>query len=188
VPWIHDLKNTDLVIAVDDETTIRLLRLFNQKKGRDLLRDQGVANELIDRLDLLGISGVGNLVAAIKLAKYYELSERNYVVTVLTDSMELYGSRMRELNDERGEYTAYDAHRDIELMNGINIENMQELSYYDKKRIHNLKYFTWIEQQGRDLEELNRQWYDHEIYWGRIFDSTQKIDELIGEFNDMISS
>ena len=33
----------------------------------------------------------GNVLAAIKFAKYYELTEDDHVVTILTDSMELYG-------------------------------------------------------------------------------------------------
>lgn len=188
VPWIHDLKKTDMVVAVDDEVTMRLMRLFNEEKGRQSLGRQGVPNQLIERLDLLGISSIGNLVASIKLAKYYELTEKDYVVTVFTDSMEMYGSRLRELTDERGEYTEFDACRDIECLDGISIETMQELNYYDKQRIHNLKYFTWIEQQGREPAELNAQWYDHENYWGKTFDANEKMDALINEFNDMVLS
>jgi prefoldin subunit 5 len=60
---------------------------------------------------------------------------------------------------------------------------MQELTYYDKKRIHNLKYFTWVEQQGKDLEELNAQWYDYENYWSSIHQQVGEIDRLIKEFN-----
>jgi hypothetical protein len=60
---------------------------------------------------------------------------------------------------------------------------MQELTYQDKKRIHNLKYFTWVEQQGKDMEELNAQWYDRENYWGNIHKQVGKIDKLIKEFN-----
>jgi len=61
---------------------------------------------------------------------------------------------------------------------------MQELTYNDRKRIHNLKYFTWIEQQGKDLEELNTQWYDYENYWNGIHQQVGKIDELIKKFNE----
>ena len=186
IPWIHDLKKTDMVIAVDDEVTMRMLRLFNEEKGKQKLGSRGVPQALVGQLDLLGISGIGNLVASIKLAKYYELTEKDVVVTVLTDSMEMYGSRMKELTAERGDYTEYDACRDVERLDAVNIETMQELNYYDKQRIHNLKYFTWIEQQGRELTELNAQWYDHENYWGTIYDSTDKMDALIKEFNDMI--
>ena len=188
IPWIHDAKNTDMIIAVDDETTMRMLRFFNEKRGRKLLAAQGVPDDLISNLDLMGISSIGNLVASIKFAKYYELTERDYVVTVFTDSLELYGSRLRELTEEKGRYSDYDAHRDAERVQSINIEQMQELNYYDRLRIHNLKYFTWIEQQGRALEELNAQWYDHENYWSEIAAAAERIDGLINEFNDRIVS
>jgi hypothetical protein len=64
---------------------------------------------------------------------------------------------------------------------------MLELNYHDRKRIHNLKYFTWIEQQKKDLQELNAQWYDPE-YWTSIQQLTPRIDELIEKFNREVAS
>ena len=186
VPWIHNVRETDMVIAVDDEATIRMIRLFNEKVGHDYLLEQGVKQELLDQLDLLGISSVGNLVAAIKYAKYYELNENDIVMTIFTDSMELYGSRIKELREERGEYTHDNAVRDYEMINNIAIDNMLELDYYAKKRIHNLKYYTWIEQQAKDLNELNAQWYDHEAYWDAVHKQVPRIDELITAFNEEV--
>jgi cysteine synthase len=186
VPWVHDCRDTDFVIAVDDEAPMRLLRLFNEPRGRAALVATGVSAALAERLDLLGISGIGNMIAAIKFAKYNELTEADYVVTIATDSMQLYGSRLAELNQERGSYTDADAQRDMELINAVTIDRVQELTYYDRKRIHNLKYFTWIEQQGRDVTELKAQWYDHDNYWYGTFGQTEKIDELISEFNDRV--
>ena len=183
VPWIHDCKNTDMVIGVDDEVTIRLLRLFNETLGRDCLVNYGVDTEFVNQLDMMGISCIGNVIAAVKFAKYYELTENDYVVTILTDSMELYGSRVEELAAERGQYTNIDAHKDIQLLMDSGIDNVLELTHYEKKRIHNLKYFTWIEQQGRELDELNAQWYDHDYYWNSIFSLAPQIDELIEDFN-----
>jgi len=186
VPWIHNVKNTDMVIGLDDEHTIRLIRLFNEPVGRDYLVTQGVPSELVENLDLLGISSIGNVLGAIKFAKYYELTEKDVVLTVFTDSMELYGSRLRELEEERGKYNREQAARDFEMLMQITIDHMQELDYYDRKRIHNLKYYTWIEQQGKELDELNAQWYDYEEYWGELHSMTPKIDELIKEFNDKV--
>ena len=183
VPWIQDCKNTDMVIGVDDEAAVRLLRLFNEATGRETLAHYGVDPELAKKLNLLGISGIGNVLAAIKFAKYFELTEDDYVITILTDSMELYCSRIEELKAERCAYTGIDAHKDMQLMMDSGIENVLELTHYEKKRIHNLKYFTWIEQQGRELDELNSQWYDHDSYWNSIFSLAPQIDELIMEFN-----
>jgi len=183
VPWVHNCKETDFVVAVDDEIPMRALRLFNEPLGRQALIESGVDQNLTQSLDLLGISGIGNMVAAIKFAKYNELTENDVVVSIATDSMQLYGSRLAELEDERGTYTAAMAQRDLELIASITMDHTKELSYYDRKAIHNLKYYTWIEQQGRNVEELDAQWYDHDNYWYAMFDQVAAIDELIADFN-----
>jgi cysteine synthase len=183
VPWIHNVRNTDLVIDVDDNDCIELIRLFNEEKGKEYLGKQKVDRETVSRLDLLGISGAANVLAAIKMAKYYELTANDVIVTVLTDSMELYGSRIEELRKKFGPYSELDAVRAFHASClGANTSNMLELNYHDRKRIHNLKYFTWIEQQKKDLSELNAQWYDSE-YWTSVQKLTPRIDALIAEFN-----
>jgi len=186
VPWIHNVRNTDMIIAVDDEHSVRLLRLFNEPAGRAFLGAQGVPEEILSRMDLLGISSIGNLIAAVKFAKYYELGDHDVVMTVFTDSLELYGSRLRELGQERGAYTEVDAIRDFELLQGLNIDHVLELSHYDRKRIHNLKYYTWIEQQGKPVEELDAQWKEYRRYWGSVHELVPEIDRHISAFNEMV--
>jgi cysteine synthase len=186
IPWVHDCKETDVAVAVDDETSMRLIRLFNEPLGRKALMDQGVDPELVNNLDLLGISGVANMIAAIKFAKYNELTEEDYLVSIATDSMQLYESRMGELAKERGAYSGNDVQRDLERLSCIGIDHVKELNYYDKKAVHNLKYYTWIEQQAKDVNELNAQWYDHDNYWGRTFGQIDDIDRLITEFNERV--
>ncbi|MGD8882328.1 MAG: pyridoxal-phosphate dependent enzyme [Desulfobacterales bacterium] len=183
VPWIHNVKNLDMVVAVDDETPISVMRLFNEPAGKKHLAAKGVPATLLDMLDLLGISCIGNLVTAIKFAKYYELGEHDIVMTVLTDSMEMYTSRLDELNQERGEFSESDAAAVFaQHLQGLAIDNMEELTYYRRKRIHNLKYYTWVEQQGKTYEEIQRQWNDDQ-YWESIPTCVDQIDALIEEFN-----
>jgi cysteine synthase len=173
------------VIAVDDNNSMGIIRLFNEPVGQKYLSKKGVPSEIIEQLPLMGISSVANMIMAIKFAKFYELTENDIILTVFTDSMELYGSRLKELEEEFGPYNEMDAAIDYHRnLLALTTDYMQELTYYDKKRIHNLKYFTWIEQQGKDLEELNAQWYDYENYWGSIHQQTSKIDKLIREFNE----
>ena len=186
VPWIHNIKNTDVVIAVDDQDCINLLRLFNEPEGRRHLSALAVADAGLEALDLVGISGIGNLIASIKLARYFELTEHDVIMTVLTDSPELYKSRLAELRQEEGDFDREKAIRAHSIsIEGIRTDSMLELSYLEKKRIHNLKYYTWIEQQGKSIDELDAQWYDPE-YWAEIPDKTEDIDELIGSFNDEV--
>ncbi len=187
VPWIHNVKNTDMVIAVDDDYAMRLLRLYNEEIGRDYLAEKGVGPNMVDRLDLMGISGIGNMLSAIKFAKYYELTEDDIVMTVFTDSFAMYGSRLEELTEENGQYTRENAIADYEMMNHVGTDNLLELSYESRKRIHNLKYYTWIEQQGRELDELNAQWYDKN-YWTDIYQQTPKVNQLITDFNERVQS
>ena len=128
---------------------------------------------------------MANLLTAIKFAKYYEFTGRDIVVTISTDSMELYGSRVEELREKHGEYKESDAVKDYHrYLMAVSTDNMLELGHYDKKRIHNLKYYTWVEQQQRDVVDLDAQWYDYPYYWEEIQSKANDIDLLIEEFNE----
>ncbi len=187
VPWIHNVRNTDMVMAIDDEAPISLIRLFNEEAGQKYLLQQGVPANLVDSLDLVGISGAANLLCAVKFARYYELTSQDVVLTVLTDSMELYQSRLVELRAERGPYTAGQAAVDhARWLLGASTDWMAELSYWDRRRVHNLKYFTWVEQMGKSADELLAQWYDWPEHWDRIHRQAEAIDELIREFNHLV--
>jgi cysteine synthase len=184
VPWIHNVKNTNVVTAIDDEDCMRLLRLFNEKEGHDYLAGSGVEKELVEQLGMIGISGIANILSAIKTAKYFDLKGEDVLVTIATDSAEMYGSRLEELTAERGAYSLLQAAKDHEkCMLGTTTDHMKDLTYEDQKAIHNLKYFTWIEQQGKDVEDLRQLWDDRQI-WPKIFSQPARWDELINEFNN----
>ncbi|MBR0026399.1 MAG: pyridoxal-5-phosphate-dependent protein subunit beta, partial [Clostridia bacterium] len=121
VPWIHNVKNTDMVIAIDDEDSQNLLRLFNTEVGKKFLAEEiGVAPDFVEKLSLLGISGIANVLCCIKMAKYYEFTENDIIATVGTDSSEMYTSRIDELNEQQGEYNVVTAARDyFEHLHGV---------------------------------------------------------------------
>ncbi len=184
VPWIHNVKNTDMVIAVDDNSCMNLIRLFNEPEGWNYLQKQGVPDDLISKLPLMGISSIGNLLCASKFAKYYELTKRDIVMTVWTDSTDLYQTRLKEMRDIDGPYSELKAARDYHrYLMAESTAHVRELNYSDKRQIHNLKYFTWVEQQGKELSELDSQWYDSD-YWESIHKQASEIDRLIEAFND----
>jgi cysteine synthase A len=183
VPWIHNVKNTDMIVAIDDEAVVNLARLFNEPAGRGYLAKKGVPDNLVNQLDLLGFSGISNVLSAVKMAKYFEMGENDIVLTVLTDSMELYVSRLSEMHRDFGEYSELDAAAHYaRFLQGISTDHMIELTYADKRRVHNLKYFTWVEQQGKTYDQIQAQWYDKE-YWTRIQGLVPEIDALIEAFN-----
>jgi cysteine synthase len=186
VPWVHNVKNTDLVVAIDDNAVVNLARLFNESTGRKYLASKGIPEDIISHLDLLGFSGISNVLSAVKFAKYFEMGKNDIVLTILTDSMELYGSRLTEMQADFGDYQELDAAADFaRYLQGITTDNMIELSYLERRRIHNLKYFTWIEQQGKTYEEIMAQWYERD-YWTNVQSQVDDIDALIGEYNTKV--
>jgi cysteine synthase A len=124
---------------------------------------------------------------SIKYARFYELTRNDVVLTIFTDSMDMYQSRLEEARAANGKYTREDAIKDYHRhLMAQKTDAMIDLGHYERKRVHHLKYWTWIEQQGKDLDELNAQWYDYPEYWERIQRTTSKIDELIVEFNEKV--
>jgi hypothetical protein len=174
-----------MVAAIDDEQTMQLMRLFNEPEGRDCLAREGVDEQTIRKLDLLGISGLCNLVASIKTARYYDMDSGDVIFTPLTDSMELYSSRLQEMEANHGSYDSHLADQHFgRYLQGVTTDHLRELNYPDRKALHNFKYFTWVEQQGRSADELRQIWSPD--FWQQVF-SREVVDEwdrLIDSFND----
>jgi cysteine synthase len=187
VPWIHNVRNTDMVIAIDDEQCLALMRLFNEDAGRDLLRRQGVKDDVLTHLSDLGISGICNLVSAIKAARYYEMKERDVVFLPMTDSMQLYGSRIIEQRDLHGPFKEIDAAKTFaRYIEAIGTDNLRELNFQDRKQLHNFKYFTWVEQQQRSADDLRRLWEPE--FWEETFAQASLWDRKIEEFNKRVQA
>lgn len=183
VPWVHNVRNTDAVAAIRDEDCLRLLRLFNEEEGHKALIAWGVKEETVHNLPLLGISSICNLLASIKTAKYFEYKEDDVIFTCFTDAANMYASRIAEQQQLCGPYNSLQAALDREsCLKAQSYDNFLELSYQDKKRIHNLKYYTWVEQQGKTYEDLLQQWDPQ--YWVETFeDNLDELDKAIEEFN-----
>lgn len=185
VPWVHNVRNTDAIAAIRDEDCMRLLRLFNEHAGQQYLLEQGIPESAVRGLPLLGISSIANLLASIKQAKYFEFDENDVIFTMFTDSAEMYASRILEQTALKGAYSSLQAALDWEgTILSQSYDNFLELTYQDKKRIHNLKYYTWVEQQGKTYEDIQRQW-DPE-YWIETFETNlDELDAAIEAFNAM---
>ena len=119
-----------MVAAIDDEQTMQLMRLFNEPEGRDCLAREGVDEQTLGKLDLLGISGLCNLVASIKTARYYEMDSRDVIFTPLTDSMDLYSSRLQEMEANHGPYDSHLADQHFgRYLQGVTTDHLRELNY-----------------------------------------------------------
>lgn len=179
VTWIHRVHNMDLLCCIDDIECKEALQALCEEPGKEALRALGVSEPDIEMLATsFGISGLCNLIGAIKTARFYGLGPRDVVVTVATDSIERYHSTMGELTAARGHMTREIAEARLErILRGQKLDWMQEGTEHVRRRWHNLKYFTWVEQQGRSVEELDAQ-LDSE-WWQREQARIPEVDQQI---------
>ncbi|MCK8060389.1 MULTISPECIES: PLP-dependent cysteine synthase family protein [unclassified Fusibacter] len=177
VTWIHNVMNTDGVVLIDDMDAKRLLKLFHSETGKAYL-SRFIPEALIDKLSTcLGISGCANIIAAIKTAKYYDLKDGENVFTVATDGIDRYYSVMKNMP----EYSEHEAKAVYERIIGYQSESdFYEGDKHNRLRWHNLKYYTWIEQQGKTIEELNRM-KDQE-FWLNEAGKVKEMDEKIIQY------
>lgn len=185
VPLIHNVMNTDIVIGVSDASTAALDLLFNSDAGLAYLTGrQGIEPALAADLKLLGLSGIANLLAAIKLAKRLDLGETDVVVTVATDSAALYASERRKFRDARYP-ERFDEVNAGEIFGqhllGIADNDLLELTHHQRSRIFNLGYYTWVEQQGVALDAFEQR--RSQRFWTELRRALPALDALIAEFN-----
>jgi cysteine synthase len=192
VPYIHNVMNTDFVIGVSEDATNTLMYLFNHEKGKEYLHNhRNVPMETIEQLAFLGYSGIGNILAAIKLAKYHNLNENQAIITVATDSGEMYKSDYSMIEEKYFNSNSSEKFNEInaaeiygQYILGLGIEHLQELSYYDKKRIFNLGYYTWVEQQNMPLDEFNKR--ADPTFWKNMRGEIKEWDKKICKFNKLV--
>jgi cysteine synthase len=179
VTWIHNVMNCDGVVQIDDMDCKRMLKVFTTEVGKEYLKTV-LGEETVEFIsDKIGISSVANIIAAIKTAKYYDLDEGDNILTVATDSIDRYHSVMNKMPD-------------IDRCSAKNIYDrvirFQEPSFFfegnmdNRRRWHNLKYYTWVEQQGKTVEELNLQM--KQSYWLGKADLVEEADRLIKEYRE----
>lgn len=185
IPLIHNVMNTDFVAGVSDLASDSLNALFHGNAGRSYLTGRRKLDPaLVARFEDIGISGLANIVAAIKLAKHYDLGADDVIMTVATDSAEMYGSerqsfikrRYPDRFDEVNAGEVFSRH-----MEGVVDDHVLELTHAERKRIFNLGYYTWVEQQGVSIEDFDRR--KDQSFWQEIANDLPAWDRMINEFN-----
>jgi cysteine synthase len=185
IPLIHNVMNTDLVVGVSDAASDGLNLLFRSESGRDYLsRRRKIDPELVHQFEDIGISGLANIVAAIKVAKHLDYGSNDIIMTVATDSAVLYSSEAESFS-ARHYAAGFDEVSAGEVfarcIEGITDDNVLELRHFDRKRIFNLGYYTWVEQQGISVEDFDRR--KSQDFWASLVASMPAWDRLIEEFN-----
>jgi cysteine synthase len=180
VPLIHNVTNNDVVVAVSDRSTDALDVLFNTAPGAAYLTDRiGVAPVIVDQLQHFGLSSIGNVLAAIKLAKHLGYGPTDAIVTVATDGAAMYDAERAG----HAPLTEADAARTFgKHLAAATDDHLLELTAVDRNRVFNLGYYTWVEQQGVSLEDFDAR--RDQRYWRGLRDLLPAWDDMIREFND----
>jgi cysteine synthase A len=186
VTWIHNVMNMDAIMCIDDIESKKGLQLLTEEAGwRTMIGRYGVPEESVRLMaQTFGISGVCNILGAIKTAKFYGFGKDDVVVTILTDAMDRYGSVMQQMTEAYGPMDEVEAAvRLVSVFHNQKLDWIEEGTRRTRSQWHNLKYYTWVEQQGKTVAELDEQ--RHQDYWeaqqARVAEIDQKIRQARGD-------
>jgi len=185
IPLIQNVMNTDMVVGVSDAACDQLNVLFNTEAGRRYLAGRReIDTNTVDALASLGLSGIANVLASIKLAKSLDLTGDDIVATVATDSSLLYQSEREQTEagffaggfDDVSAGETYARH-----ILGQSADHTVELNHRDRRRVFNLGYYTWVEQQGVPLDDFDVR--AEPEFWKGLQATIPKWDHMIENFN-----
>jgi len=186
VPLIHNIMNTDFVVGVTDKATNNLNMIFNTETGQKFLdTKKGLDSNFIKKLPEFGFSTIANILASIKLAKYMRLGTDDAIITVATDGADLYLSELNKTKEEFKGHFDKTACAEIfgQFMKGLSTDHTLELNQKEKEKIFNLGYYTWVEQQGIDINNFEKR--REQSFWDDHFKYILSLDNKIKEFNNL---
>jgi len=190
VPLIHNVMNSDVVVAVSDRATDQLQVMFNTPEGLGYLADRRlVPQRVLDTLGHFGLSSICNVLAAITTAKVLGLGPDDAIVTVATDGAAMYASEQDKITarDFGGGFTDLDAATVWgRHLADVPTSHALELTERDRHRIFNLGYYTWVEQQGTPFELFEQR--RHQSFWRGLRRYLGVWDEMINDFNARTAS
>ena len=190
IPLIHNVMNSDVVVDISNRSTDDLDVLFNTEAGLRLLAGRYWIDEAtIDALPHFGFSAICNTLAAIKTARMLDLGENDALITVATDGGALYPSERAKTLATRfgGELSEADAAAIYgEHLANVSTEHMIEMTEADRRRVFNLGYYTWVEQQGTPFELFEER--RHQSFWQSLRRYVGVWDSMISEFNERVAS
>ena len=185
VTWIHNVNNMDTLMCIDDQDCKKGLQLLTEQRSRNVLVDRYDADpEIVEKMAThFGISTICNILGAIKTAKYYDYGEDDLIVTVATDALDRYYSVMDNMAGCYGTLDEAAAVGRVEsIFHGMKTDWVMPGTREARVRWHNLKYYTWVEQQGKTVEELDAQ--RNPDWWREQQARVQEIDNRLASVRE----
>jgi cysteine synthase A len=174
VTWIHHVTGMDYMVCIDDADSVRVLQMIHDANETV---SQALGVDLSHLKEFFGVSGICNVLAAIKTAKTLRLGPKDLVMTVATDAFDRYPSVLADQTAREGPLMRDDALRRIEILHRMSTDWILEGTREVRRRWHNQKYYTWVEQQGKSVQELDAQLDDD--WWRAEADKADDIDAAI---------
>lgn len=188
IPLIHNVMNTDVVCAISDVATDQLDVLFNTRAGREYLsRSKGLSDDVLDALPHFGFSSICNMLAAIKTARLLDLGPDDVILTVATDGGAMYPSSRADYLQRvyRGEFSHTDAAEVFgQHLGNVSTDHMIDMTEADRRRVFQLGYYTWVEQQGTPFELFEQR--RDQSFWRGLRRYLGAWDEMIDDFNGRV--
>ncbi len=185
IPYIHNVMNTDVIVALSDKGGDTLNLLFQTEEGRNYLQEEkGISAELITALEDFGLSSIANVLSAIKTAKKLGLGAQDVVMTVATDGAAMYTTELAKAKDKYfdGKWNADLAAKVFEdELVSIDDDHVMVMDEREKNRVFNLGYFTWVEQQGVSVAEFEAR--RNQEYWVGLRKLIPVWDKMIEDIN-----
>ena len=160
IPLIHNVMNTDTVVGISRPGDRRAQRPVQHDRRPRVPRRRGAGcrRAIVEALDSFGLSSICNVLAAIAVARHDRLGPDDVIVTVATDGAAMYRTERdkvlaRDFADGFDEVTAAEVFG-RHVLGGGRGRRLLDLTPADRRRIFNLGYFTWVEQQGIEFDRF----------------------------------
>lgn len=126
---IHNVFTTDFVTLINDDDCVKALKVIHD--APEVLVKLGIHQEIAEGMrELFGVSGLCNILGAIKMAKYLKLGPEDNVVTIATDSFDRYQSVLEDLDKRYLETSEVVINRWVKEI----FHKMSEANVYDFRR------------------------------------------------------
>ena len=183
ITLIHNALTTDFITQIIDDDCVRGLAVIHE--GAKILEKHGVPAKVAKEMEnLFGVSGICNIIGAIKMAKYLKLGPDDNVVTIATDSFDRYPSVIENLHERELEVTdnVLDRWFNDVFMGADTNYVLDTRGKEAKEKLFKQKERDWLKfgykQEYLDAMRKPEFW---ENEYNKIFEYDKKIKEMRGK-------
>lgn len=178
VTLIHNVLSTDYVQRVHDDDCVAGLELVEQHSPALEKMVRLNPGALASLQGNFGISGICNILGAMRLAKYLKLRKGDNVVTVATDGGDRYPSVIEELKKRRPMRGDFEVKSRFEsIYRGGEVADILDVrAPVQKERLFRQKEEVWT-RFGYSLEYLDEM--KSQSFWDAEYVKIRAVDELL---------